>query len=95
MTRSFGDNVAHSVRVISEEEIIKYEFNGNEKYIILASDGIWEYIIDECVNIVKDFYENIMDAIDSLNALVKEAFNRWKNIEDSIDDITAVVIFFE
>ena len=96
MTRSFGDNVAHSVGVISEPEIIKYEFNGNEKFIVLASDGIWEYIdSDECVNIVKDFYENDMDAIGALNALVKEAFNRWKSMEDSIDDITAIVIFFE
>ena len=96
MTRSFGDNLAHSVGVISEPEILKYEFNGNEKFIILASDGIWEYIdSDECVNIVKDFYENDMDAIGALNSLVKEAFNRWKNMEDSIDDITAIVIFFE
>ena len=96
MTRSFGDNLVHSVGVVSEPEIIKYEFNGNEKFIILASDGIWEYIdSDECVNIVKEFYENDMDAIGALNALVKEAFNRWKNMEDSIDDITAIVIFFE
>lgn len=96
MTRSIGDNVAHSVGVISEPEIIKYEFIGNEKFIILASDGIWEYIdSDECVNIIKDFYENNMDAIGALNSLVKEAFLRWKNMEDSIDDITAIVIFFE
>ena len=96
MTRSIGDNVAHSVGVISEPEIIKYEFNGNEKFIILASDGIWEYIdSDECVNIVKNFYENNMDAIGALNSLVKEAFIRWKNMDDSIDDITAIIIFFE
>ena len=96
MTRSIGDNVAHSVGVISEPEILKYEFNGNEKFIILASDGIWEYIdSDECINIIKDFYENNMDAIGALNSLVKEAFNRWKNMEDSIDDITAIVVFFE
>ena len=96
MTRSMGDNVAHSVGVLSEPEIFKYEFNGNEKFIVLASDGIWEYIdSDECVHIVKDFYENEMDAIGALNCLVKEAFNRWKNMEESIDDITAIVIFFE
>jgi serine/threonine protein phosphatase PrpC len=96
MTRSLGDKVAHSVGVISEPEIRKYEFNGNEKFIILASDGIWEYIdSDECVNIVKDFYENDMDAIGALNSLVKQAFNRWKSMEESIDDITAIIIFFE
>jgi len=96
MTRSIGDHLAHSVGVISEPEIIRYEFNGSEKFIVLASDGIWEYIdSDECVNIVKDYYEDDMDAIGALNSLVKEAFNRWKSMEESIDDITAIVIFFE
>ena len=96
MTRSIGDHLAHSVGVISEPELIKYEFCGNEKFIVLASDGIWEYIdSDECINIVKDYYENDMDAIGALNSLVKEAFNRWKSMEESIDDITAIVIFFE
>ena len=96
MTRSIGDHLAHSVGVISEPEVKRYEFNGSEKFIVLARDGIWEYIdSDECVNIVKDYYENDMDAIGALNSLVKEAFNRWKSMEESIDDITAIVIFFE
>ena len=55
-----------------------------------------EYIdSDECIKIIKDFYENNMDAVGGLNALVKEAFKRWKIEEDNIDDITAIVLFFE
>ena len=96
MTRSFGDNLAHTVGVIAEPEIKKYDFNGNEKFILLASDGIWEFIdSDECVRIIKDYYDNNMDAVGALNTLVKEAFRRWKNEEDNIDDITAILIFFE
>lgn len=96
MSRSIGDNIAHLVGVIPEPEIKRFEFFGTEKFIVLASDGIWEYIdSDECVNIVKDFYEKDMDAIGALNTLVKEAFNRWKKEDDTIDDITAIVIFFE
>ena len=96
MTRSFGDTIAHSVGVISEPEIKRYEFNGNEKFIVLASDGIWEYITsEECVNIIKDFYEKNMDAIGALNSLVTEAIKRWKKQDNKIEDITAVVIFFE
>jgi len=45
------------------------------------------------LNLGPDFYENEMDAIGALNCLVKEAFNRWKNMEDSIDDITAIAVF--
>ena len=96
MSRSIGDTIAHSVGVISEPEIIKVDFVGSEKFIVIASDGIWEYIdSDECVNIIKDYYENNMDAVGGLNALIKEAFKRWKIEEDNIDDITAIVLFFE
>ena len=96
MTRSFGDTIAHSVGVISEPEIKRYEFNGNEKFIVLASDGIWEYITsEECVNIIKDFYENNMDAIGAIHYIMNEAFNRWKKYDEIIDDITIIVIFFE
>ena len=36
-----------------------------------------------------------MDAVGGLIALIKEAFKRWKIEEDKIDDITAIVLFFE
>ena len=96
MSRSIGDTIAHNVGVISEPEIKKINFIGTEKFIVIASDGIWEYIdSDECINIIKDYYENNMDAVGGLNALVKEAFKRWKIEDENIDDITAIVLFFE
>ena len=94
MSRSFGDVVAHSVGVISEPEITEYTFLHEDKFIILASDGIWEYISsDECVNLVKDFYIK-KDIIGSLNFLYKEASKRWIIEEEVIDDITLIIIFF-
>ena len=96
MSRSIGDSIAHNIGVISEPEIFKFNYNGNEKFIIVASDGIWKYIdSEECVNIMKEYYENNMDAIGGLNTLVKEAFKRWKNEEEIVDDITVIVVFFE
>ena len=60
MTRSFGDRVAATVGVISEPEIKEFEFNENDKFMIIASDGIWEFISSqECVNIVGEFYKNM------------------------------------
>ena len=96
MTRSFGDVIAHSVGVICEPEIGIYNFEGGEKFVIVASDGVWEFIdSEESVHIVKQFYENGMDASGAVNALVQEAYNRWKREEDIIDDITALVVFFD
>ena len=96
MTRSFGDVIGHNVGVTSEPEITKTIFNGSERFAIIASDGIWEYIdSEESVEIVKEFYENDMDANGAVESLVKEAFSRWKREEDTVDDITAIVVFFE
>ena len=96
ISRSFGDNLAHSVGVISEPEIKIFDFCGNEKFIILASDGVWEYVdSDECVDIVKNYYENDKDAIGALNELVKVAFTRWEKEQGYTDDITAIVVFFD
>ena len=52
MSRSFGDEVAASVGTISEPEIEEYDITKDDKFIIIASDGIWEFISSkECVNI--------------------------------------------
>ena len=96
ISRSFGDNLAHSIGVINIPEVKSFEFNGNEKFIVIATDSIWQFIdSDECIEIIKNFYETNLDAIGALNALVTEAIKRWKKQENKIEDITAVVIFFE
>ena len=96
MSRSFGDNLAHTIGVINIPEVKSYEYTGGEKFIVIATDSIWQYIdSDECVEIIKELYEKNLDAIGALNSLVTEAIKRWKKEENKIEDITAVVIFFE
>jgi serine/threonine protein phosphatase PrpC len=95
MSRSFGDMVAHSVGVISEPEIIEYSMLEEDKFIILASDGIWEFITNkECVDFVKDYYFK-KDIKGAINCLYKEATKRWILKEEVIDDITLIIIFLK
>ena len=95
MSRSFGDMVAHSVGVSCEPEIIEYSFLEEDKFIILASDGIWEFISNkECVDIVKDYYIQ-KDINGAINYLYKEATKRWIIKEEIIDDITLIIIFLK
>ena len=95
MTRSLGDKTAHQIGVISQPEIKNFYYDGTEKFIIIASDGLWEYIKSEqCINIVKKYYEEEKDTKDAALELTKEAFKRWKRKETVIDDITIIVIFF-
>ena len=95
MTRSLGDKIAHNIGVSDEPEFKTFTYDGTEKYIIIASDGLWEYVSgDQCIAIVKPFYEEGLDSQEAALALTKEAFRRWKRKEVAIDDITVVVIFF-
>ena len=95
MARSFGDEVAASVGTISEPEIEYFDITEDDKFIILASDGIWEFISSkECVNIVKDYYLK-KDLKGCLKYLLNESSKRWIKEEEVIDDITCVLIFFE
>ena len=95
MSRSFGDFVAHSVGVIAEPEILEYSILEEDKFIILASDGIWEFISnEECVDIVKEYYIS-KDINGAVNFLYKEASKRWIIKEEVIDDITLIIIFLK
>jgi serine/threonine protein phosphatase PrpC len=52
MTRSFGDGIACMAGVNAEAEVKEFEFNKNDKVIVLASDGVWEFLSNEFVNLI-------------------------------------------
>jgi serine/threonine protein phosphatase PrpC len=93
MTRSFGDELAHKIGVTVEPEIKEYVFLSEDKFFIIGSDGLWEYISsEECVNIVKDFYFK-NDIEGAIKYLYKESSKRWIMEQDVIDDITIIIVF--
>jgi len=95
MTRSFGDRVAATVGVISEPEIKEFDFDENDKFMIIASDGIWEFISSqECVEIIKGFYEK-NDMKGCAEHLYEESSKRWMKEEEVIDDTTLILVFFD
>jgi serine/threonine protein phosphatase PrpC len=95
MSRSLGDRVAHSVGVSAEPEISEIMLKEQDKIIVLASDGVWEFLSNsEVANIIIPYFEkNAPEA--AANALVKAAYMRWKEEEEVIDDITVVVLFLD
>ncbi|CAG9316791.1 unnamed protein product [Blepharisma stoltei] len=93
MSRSIGDFVAKSVGVSAEPEMLIKQLEPKDKFIILASDGIWEFISSqEAVDMVKESWETGKTEA-CCDKLVKEAVMRWQKEDDSIDDITVIVIF--
>ena len=95
MSRSFGDEVAHTIGVTSKPEIMEFKLSEEDKFIMLASDGIFEFISsDEAVNLVKDFYlkGKIKGA---LHHLYKISSQRWITEEGVIDDISLILVFLK
>jgi serine/threonine protein phosphatase PrpC len=95
MTRSFGDQVAARVGVNAVPEMGELELTKEDKFIVLASDGIWEFLKNiDVARIIHPFYLK-KNAEGAAESLVREAFKRWKKEEDVIDDITCIVIFLD
>jgi serine/threonine protein phosphatase PrpC len=92
MSRSLCDAVAHSAGVSSEPEFSEYEFSqGREDLIlVLASDGLWEFMSDQEVMDIAAATTEPRFAVDKL---INEANERWMREEQVIDDTTVCVAF--
>jgi len=104
MSRSLGDTVAHSAGVISDPEFTSYrmgtgqgdfidhpnELKGwvQDKYLVIASDGLWEFMPDQEVI---DICHTQDDCRRTVDLLIMEANGRWMKEEQVIDDTTVIV----
>ena len=94
MTRSVGDEIGRGVGIISEPDIKEYTLTGNEKFVVLASDGIWEFISSkEVVEVVGRYYDE-KDIKGAVDGLIEMACQRWKKKDNYVDDITVIIGFF-
>lgn len=88
MSRSLGDAVAHTAGVISDPEFTERELTEQDKFLVVATDGLWEFVTnDDTVNIVKD----CNSPNHAVEVLMKEANQRWLAEEQVIDDTTIIV----
>ena len=95
MSRSIGDSLAKTLGVLSEPDIFEYTLNESDKFIVCASDGIWEYLSnDDVMNTIKDIYENDGKAEEACDILVKRASSEWKKENsNTMDDISCAILF--
>ena len=94
MSRSIGDLKGKTIGVIPDPGIYEYDINKSTKYIIVCSDGVWEFLNNEIVmNIGKKYYLK-NNASEFCHELVDKALKEWEERESIVDDITAVVAFF-
>ena len=94
MSRSIGDLKGKNCGLISEPEIIEYELNEKSKYMIICSDGVWEFLNNEDVMKIgiKYYINNDIDGF--VNDIIKTSQYWWKREDIIMDDITAVIVYF-
>uniref|UniRef100_A0A7S2RGY9 PPM-type phosphatase domain-containing protein n=1 Tax=Rhizochromulina marina TaxID=1034831 RepID=A0A7S2RGY9_9STRA len=92
MARSLGDHALATVGCIAEPEITVHECTEDDKFIILGSDGVWEFISSqEACTIVN---ENLEEGADrACMRLIEASSVEWKKSEGEYrDDITGMVV---
>ena len=94
MSRSVGDFVATSLGVIPEAKFIEEKIEQDCKFIVVASDGVWEFLDNKRVGeIVMPYYKND-DPDGACKAIIKESTEWWNKEDIVVDDITVIVVFF-
>ena len=95
MSRSIGDLKAKEIGVIPDPGIMEYDLCESSKYIIIGSDGVFEFLNNEAVkNIGKKYYLD-NNASELCHQVINYSVFQWKQNEDVIDDITIVAVFFD
>jgi serine/threonine protein phosphatase PrpC len=92
MARSIGDHAVAPVGVIADPVVTKYQVGPTDEFLILASDGVWEFISSQdAVDIVGEHLDR--GATKACQALIEAAAAKWHEEEgDYRDDITALVV---
>ena len=94
MSRSIGDMDAKKVGVIPNPQIVEYTIDYSSKYILICSDGIWEFMSNEEAMKIGNKYYLRNDPIGLCHQLTTSSVKLWEKNECATDDITVVVVFF-
>ena len=94
MSRSIGDFLASTLGVIPEPVVREELIDDDTEFIIVASDGVWEFLSNEDVcEIVQPYYQKD-DPEGACRALIKKSTEWWNKEDIVVDDITAIAVFF-
>lgn len=91
ITRSIGDTIATTVGVISNPEFTIHNIENASRYLIVATDGIWNMMTNKELIDILSSMTNVSQAA---NAIVSESYTRWLHREQVADDITICVVKF-
>lgn len=91
-TRSLGDSIAEELGVFAEPEMVTRELGADDKIIVLASDGVFEFLTNQSVI---DICAKFSDPLEACRAVVAESYELWLQYELRTDDITMICMFVD
>ena len=94
MSRSLGDFQAKECGVITDPQIVEHKLNHNSKYMVICSDGVWEFLTNENVRDIGNTYYQMGKIGEFCSNLVKKAVQTWEENDIIRDDITVVCVYF-
>jgi serine/threonine protein phosphatase PrpC len=94
MSRSIGDFSGKNLGIIPDPQIIEANFEINVNYIVICSDGVWEFLNNEDVMKIGNKFYKENNPRGFCKEVVDYATKCWKKEDFVIDDITILVVFF-
>lgn len=91
ISRVIGHKKAAEVGVVCEPEVQAVSLTAVDKFLILATDGLWQVMTSiEAVKLAASVYRK--DAAGVAEALAQEAESRWTRRGSYMDDITVLFL---
>lgn len=91
-TRSIGDAIAEELGVHADPEMLNRELTPEDKIIVIASDGVFEFLTNQSVI---DICAKFSDPLEACKAVVAESYELWLQYELRTDDITMICMFLD
>ncbi|KAG2485550.1 hypothetical protein HYH03_015717 [Edaphochlamys debaryana] len=91
-TRSIGDSAAERIGVFAEPEVVTKQLSAAHPFVIIASDGVFEFLSSQSV---VDMVTKFEDPQEACLSVVAESYRLWLQHETRTDDITMIVIQFQ
>lgn len=81
IARSFGDLLAHKIGVTAEPEVTYKELDGDDRFIVMGSDGVWDVMSSaEAVGFILSLPVNEKES--AAKRMVLECKERWDLINE-------------
>ena len=95
VSRSLGDKIAELIGVISDPDILEFNICDKSKYIIMGSDGVFDYLSNKDIMDIAGPFLIKNNPDKACLDIIQRATKLFKEKENRIDDITINIIILQ